>query len=230
MTPDNFSNAPITITAYDWVPDFAQGFVRDIRLRWALEEAGFPYQVEILEQGQQTAPANLARQPFGQIPTLTVGQQTMFESGACVWRIAEASDKLLPPNAADRDACFSWLFGALDSLEDPVNLVGFLRLFAENKDAAQKLQDQALALLRSRLSRFADALGDRHFLVAQRFTVADLMATLVLRTAASADGLSLFPSLEAYVERHTARPAFNRAMDGQMKPFRENAPKYEAAA
>jgi glutathione S-transferase len=230
MTPDDFQNGPITITAYDWVPDFAQGFVRDLRLRWALEEASFPYQVEILAQGTQTGPANLARQPFGQIPTLTVGRQTMFESGACAWRIAEASDELLPRGSAERDACFCWLFGALDSLEEPINTVAFLRLFAEDKEAAQKLEGQALAMLRGRLSRLADALGERSFLVADRFTIADLMVTFVLRSAAAADDLDPFPSLKAYVEQHSARPAFRRALEGQMKPFRENATKYEAAA
>jgi glutathione S-transferase len=230
MTPDDFHNKPITITAYDWVPDFAQGFVRDLRLRWALEEAGFPYEVEILAQGTQTAPANLARQPFGQIPTLTVGQQTMFESGACVWRIAEASDKLLPPGAAERDACFSWLFGAVDSLQEPINTLAFLRLFADDKEAAQKLEAQAAAMLRGRLSRFADALGDRPYLVADRFTVSDLMATFVLRGAEASHDLDPFPSLQAYVARHSARPAFRRALEGQMKPFRENAAKYQNAA
>lgn len=101
------NNSKLTVTAYDWVPDFAQGHVRDLRVRWALEEAGFPYDVEIMTQGTQKEPAHLERQPFGQIPTLEIDGRSMFESGAILWRIAEESDALLPVHAAARIGC--WL-------------------------------------------------------------------------------------------------------------------------
>jgi glutathione S-transferase len=230
MRQDAFLNGTASVTAFDWVPAMAHGFVRDLRLRWALEEAGFAYEAELLPQGTQSEPANLARQPFGQVPTLTIDGRTMFESGACVWRIAEASDALLPTDEAARDSCFSWHFAALDTMEKPLGMLAVLRFFASDREAAKKLEPQAVEMLSGRLQRFADVLGDRHFLVADRFTVADLMMTFVLRSAERSGDLDGFATVKAYVERHASRPAFLRALEAQLQPFRENAEKYERAA
>ncbi len=229
MKREDFLAGPVTVTAYDWVPELAQGFVRDLRLRWALEEAGFPYEAELLPHAERESPENLARQPFGQVPALSVAGRSMFESGACLWRIAEASDALLPADQAERDACFSWLFAALDSLSPPVDLLAFLRVFAGDREAARRLEPQASELLRAKLARFADALGGRPVLVGDRFTVADLAASFVLRNLEPTGDLDAFPTLKAYVERHTSRPAFRVALDAQMEPFRKNAARYAAA-
>ncbi|KQQ79526.1 glutathione S-transferase family protein [Aureimonas sp. Leaf324] len=225
MDAEAFRRGPIRITAYDWVPRFAEGHVRDLRLRWALEEAGLPYEVDLVAQGAQRGPANLQRQPFGQVPAMTVGGQTLFETGACVWRIAETSDALLPADEAERDACLSWTFAALDTIEKPIAMMAMLRFFTKDKAAAAAVEPDVSALLAERLGRLAGTLGDAPFLVGERFTVADLMMTAVLRDAEEVD-LQAFPSLIAYVARHEARPAFQAALDAQLVPFRENAARY----
>lgn len=230
----------VTITAYDWVPGFAQGLVRDLRLRWALEEAGFAYEVELVPQGTQAHAHNMSRQPFGQIPTLTAGpgtmfEGTMFESGACVWRIAEESEFLLPGDKAGRDQCLSWTFAALNTVEPPLSTMAMLGFFEREPRHFGIADAGAVATVRPgarhvallRLRQLADALGKRQHLVADRFTVADLIMVTVLRIADSLDLLDDVPDLRGYVSLHTARPAFARALDGQLTPFRQNAAKYE---
>ena len=230
-----FDREPVTITAYDWAPGFAQGLVRDLRLRWALEEAGFPYEVELVPQGTQAHAHNMSRQPFGQIPTLTAGPGTMFESGACVWRIAEASEALLPQDKAGRDRCLSWMFAALNTVEPPLSTMATLFFFEREPKHFGIADAGAVATIRPaardgallRLTQLADVLGKRPHLVADRFTVADLIMVTVLRIADSLDLLEELPDLRRYVSLHTARPAFQRALEGQLAPFRENAAKYE---
>lgn len=233
-----FEREPVTITAYDWVPGFAQGLVRDLRLRWALEEAGLPYDVELVPQGTQAHAHNMARQPFGQIPTLTAGPGTMFESGACVWRIAEASEVLLPEDKAGRDQCLSWMFAALNTVEPPLSMMATLSFFEREPQHFGIADTGAVAAIRPgaregavlRLKQLADVLGQRQYLVADRFTVADLIMVTVLRIADSldlVDGGEGLPDLRRYVSLHTDRPAFRRALEGQLTPFRQNAAKYE---
>ncbi|SCM76435.1 putative Glutathione S-transferase [uncultured Pleomorphomonas sp.] len=232
-----FDKEPVSITAYDWVPDFAQGMVRDLRLRWALEEAGLPYEVELVPQGTQARAHNLSRQPFGQIPTLTAGPETMFESGACVWRIAGASESLLPGDEAGRDRCLSWVFAALNTVEPPLSMMATLFFFETQPEqfgiadagAVATIKPGARAAALLRLKQLADVLGKRRHLVADRFTIADLMMVTVLRVADSLDLLAELPDLRRYVSLHTARPAFRKALEGQLAPFRENAAKYETA-
>ncbi len=232
-----FDRKPVTITAYDWVPDFAQGLVRDLRLRWALEEAGMPYQVELVPQGTQAGPDNMSRQPFGQIPTLTAGPGTMFESGACLWRIAEASEALLPADKSGRDQCLSWTFAALNTVEPPLSMMATLFFFEQEprhfgiadagavKAIRPAVRDSAVL----RLAQLSDVLGNRPHLVADRFTVADLIMVAVLRIAESLDLLDDLPDLRRYISIHTARPAFQRALEEQLAPFRENAARYRTA-
>lgn len=230
MRRDDLIAGPVRLTAYDWVPALAQGYVRDLRVRWALEEARFSYEAALMPLAERAEPENLARQPFGQVPALQVGERSMFESGAIVWRIAEASQALLPAGEAERDACLSWYFAALDSLSTPIDLVNYLRFFAEDREAANRVERQAAEFLHLRLSRFANALGDRPFLVADRFTVADLMMVFVLRGIDRESDLDRYPALPAYIVRHTDRPAFQAALDAQMRPFRENAARYETTS
>ena len=221
--------AKIKVTAYDWVPSFAQGQVRDLRVRWALEEAGLAYQPLIIEQGSQTKPGNLARQPFGQVPAIDMDGETMFESGAIVWKIAVASDVLLPPDAHQRDLALSWVFASLNSVEPPIAALAGLDFFPGDTDAKAAMRPGVVAAIEKRLEQLQTALGDRDGLV-DDFSVADLMMTMVLRSLAHTDILQGFPKLDVYVARHTARPAFKKALADQMAPFRENASRYERAA
>lgn len=219
----------IKLTALDWVPPFAQGQVRDLRVRWALEEAGIPYEAIILDQGTLTDPQNVARQPFGQVPAIEIDGRTMFESGAIVWKIAEASATLLPRDPAVRDRVLCWLFASLDSVEPPIGALADLDFFVEDAEVKAKLRPRAVAAVETRLAQLQDALGGRDHLVGD-FSAADLMMTTVLRILDHTDILERFPALARYVERHTARPAFARALACQMQPFKKNAARYENAA
>lgn len=233
-----FERGPVTLTAYDWVPDLAKGQVRDLRLRWALEEAGFAYDVDLVPQGTQGQPENLARQPFGQVPALTVGGDTIFESGACVWTIAQASDALLPADPAERARCLTFVFAALNTVEPPLSMMAVLRFFEMQPKRFEVSDPAAVAIVRpgarmlavQRLAQLGDEMGGRDHLVADRFTVADLAMVSVLRIAEWLGILGEAPDLERYVALHTKRPAFARALAGQLAPFAENAPRYERAA
>lgn len=222
-------SSKIRVTAFDWVPDFAQGHVRDLRVRWALEEAGLPYEEIILDQGTQAGPDNIARQPFGQVPAIEIDGRTMFESGAIVWRIAEESADLLPRDPYDRDRVLSWYFASLNTIEPPLMMLAELDFFPGDAHAKATMRPAAVEAIELRLGQLQAALGDRDCLVGE-FSAADLMMTSVLRIAGHTDILARFPALAAYVARSTSRPAFQRALADQMRPFAENAARYEAAA
>lgn len=222
------TDSKLTVTAFDWVPAFAQGHVRDLRVRWALEEEGFPYQVEVVTQGAQKHPSHLRRQPFGQIPTLEIDGSSLFESGAILWRIAEASDTLLPRDTAARDRVLAWVFAALNTVEPPVGMLATLDLFVTDKDAAARIRPQIADAARDMLEKLAAALGTEPH-IAGGFSVADIALTTVLQNVPD-DLISEFPSLCSYIGHHTARSAFKTALDGQMKPFAENAARYEATS
>ena len=220
-------NSTIGVTAYDWVPSFAQGLVRDLRVRWALEEAGLAYRPIILEQGSQRGADNIARQPFGQVPAMEIDGQAMFESGAIVWRIAEASDTLLPADPAERDRVHSWYFAAMSSVEPEVMMLAMLDFFASDKDAAGKVRPDVVAGVEGRLTSLSNALGPEDWLVGGVFSAADLMMATVLRILGHTDILCGFPTLHAYLARCIDRPAFAAALEAQMRTFAENAAKYE---
>ncbi len=220
----------LKITAFDWVPEFAQGNVRDLRLRWALNEAGLDYEVETLAQGDQKKAANVARQPFGQVPVIENDGKPMFESGAIAWRIAEASIALLPNDQGVRDRVFSWYFAALNTVEPEIMMLAMLDFFASDKEAAARLRPDVIDAVQGRLNRLSDALEDRDWLVGDRFTVADLMMATVLRILKHTDIVAGHPTLDAYLLRCTDRPAFVAALDAQLQTFSEHAAKYVGAA
>ena len=222
-------DSKIRVTAYDWVPSFAQGQVRDLRVRWALEESGLAYEPIILEQGTQAGPENVVRQPFGQVPAIEIDGETMFESGAIVWRIAERSEALLPRNDHDRDLALSWVFASLNSVEPFVANLASLDFFPGDADAKASMRPGVVDMVEKRLTFLQRALGEKTGLVGD-FSVADLMMTTVLRILDHTDILQRFPALEAYVARHTARPAFRKAIADQLLPFGENAARYVRAA
>ncbi len=211
------------ITAFDWVPDFAQGQVRDLRVRWILEEAGQPYDVHYLPQGAQKAPEHRARQPFGQVPTYQHGDLTLFESGAIVLLVAQRHGVLLPSGPANRARATEWLFAALNTVEPPIMDHAIATLFERDKPWSKPRLPAIEARIAERLGEVAARLGDRSWFDGD-FTIGDLMMVAVLRILAGSDLLAAHPTLTAYVARGTARPAFARALAAQMAGFTGEPP------
>jgi len=210
----------ITISAFHWVPPFAQGQVRDLRVRWALEEAGLPYRTRLLEPGDQDKPDYRAMQPFGQVPIFEEDGRVLFETGAIVLHVGERSEALLPKDPDARARATQWLIAALNSIEPHIMNVAVIELFYADQDWAKQRGPGAREFAQHRLGSLAKALGDKPYLDGDRFTAGDLMMTTVLRIVPE---LVTEPRLQAYVERCTARPAFQRAYDAQMGDFREAA-------
>jgi glutathione S-transferase len=200
----------LIVTTYDWVPEGPRGFVRDLRLRWALEEAGLPYRVESTPfKGR--GPEHLKRQPFGQVPFLADGDKTIFESGACLLHIARMSDQLMPRDAAGEAETLQWVIAALNSIE-MVSVPWWFLSLSEGRENG--LADW----LKQRLGHMEDVLRTREWLVASRFTVADLLMADVLRVPTLRD-FAASAVLDGYIDRATARPAFAKAHADQMAHF-----------
>ena len=210
----------ITVTGFRWAPPFAQGLVRDLRVRWALEEAGLPYRTRLLEQGDQDKPDYRALQPFGQVPILEEDGHVLFESGAIVLHVGERSEALLPKDAGARARAVQWLIAALNSIEPFVMNVALIDIFYKNEEWAKLRRPGAVAFVEKRLSALSKSLGDKPYLDGDRFTAGDLMMTTVLRILKHTDIVASDKRLAAYIERSTARPAFKRALDAQLGDFR----------
>jgi len=213
----------ITITAFAWVPPFARGLVRDLRVRWALEEAGLPYETRLLEQGEGDKPEYRALQPFGQVPIFVEDDVVLFETGAIVLHIGERSEVLLPKEAKARARATQWLIAALNSIEPFVMNVAAIDAFYADQEWAKLRRPSAEAFLRHRLASLSKALGDKPYLDGDRFTAGDLLMSTVLRILRHTDIVTSDQRLAAYVERCTTRPAFHRALDAQLGDFREAA-------
>lgn len=209
----------ITLTTYKWVPDFAAPLMRAFRVRWALEEAGMPYDVRHVSLGEeQRSPAHLARQPFGQAPAIEDDGLVMHESGAIALYIAEKSEALLPKDRIGRERATAWVFSALNSIEPTVQELGSIIFFHKDAAWATERRPQVEQFLRLRLGQLADALGNKDYLEG-RFTVGDLMMSDVLRIIDSTGIIDEFPTLKSYKQRCEARPAFQRAMKAQMDGY-----------
>jgi len=214
---------PIHISAYRWVPPFAQGYVRDLRVRWALEEAGLPYAVTLID-GQAKDGADYRRwQPFGQVPAYRDDEVEMFESGAIVLHIAARSPVLAEPGPSGLARAATWAFAALNSVEPFAQDVIRLSDAPDESPGLAERRSQAQAMLDRRLGALADWLGDKDWLEG-RFTAGDLLMVTVLRELVDCGALAPFASLDAYRRRGEARPAFAVAMEAQMRTFRDNAP------
>jgi len=213
----------ITISAFRWVPPFARGQVRDLRVRWALEEAGLPYRTRLLEQGDQDKPDYRKLQPFGQVPILEENGIVLFETGAIVLHIGERSETLLPKDPAARARATQWLIAALNSIEPFVMNVVLIDIFYADQEWAKLRRPGAVEFLGRRLAALSNTLGDKPYLDGDRFTAGDLMMSTVLRILRHTDIVTGDRRLGPYVERCTARPAFQRALDGQLGDFREAA-------
>jgi glutathione S-transferase len=208
----------ITVTALRWVPPFAQGLSRDLRVRWALEEAGLPYRLRQIDAPEQDTPAYRARQPFGQVPVLDDDGLVLFESGAIVLHVAEKSPALLPLDPAGQARATAWVLAALNSLEPLVQQVAEIDFFHAGEPWAYARRPQAEAALRRRLRDFAIWLDGREWLE-DRFTAGDLTVATVLRILRHTDLVTGDPVLAAYLGRCEARPAFLRAHRDHMAAF-----------
>jgi glutathione S-transferase len=213
----------IRVTAFRWVPPFAQGLVRDLRVRWALEEAGLAHEERLIGPEDQASPEYRKLQPFGQVPVYEEDDLVLFESGAIVLHIAERSAALMPPDPAGRARARAWVFAALNSIEPSIRALTEIDLFNEGQEWARLRRPAVLEALRTRLSLLSDWLDGREHLE-DRFTAGDLMMTTVLRIPRHTDVLQAFPVLDAYRRRCEARPAFARALAAQQAPFEANAP------
>ena len=213
----------IQLTAFRWVPPFAQGYVRDLRVRWALEEAGLPYEVTLIDPQIQASASYRQWQPFGQVPAYRDEKIEMFESGAIVLHIAATSAALAPPDDAGRARVTSWVIAALNSIEPHAQNLVQLDVFHAGEAWTIERRPQAEAILNQRLAALDAWLGVKDYLE-DRFTAGDLIMTTVLRELVDCGALARFPALDAYRQRCEARPAFGRAMKGQMQTFLENEP------
>jgi glutathione S-transferase len=206
----------LVLTTYDWVPELPRGLVRDLRVRWALEEAGLPYRVESTSFHDR-GPDHFAAQPFGQVPWLTDGDLTIFESGAILLHLAEKSEALMPTDRYGRAEVMAWVIAALNSVDLPCQPWALFRFMGFPGEAPEaKFVEE---FLKARLDRMEVALTCREWLVRDRFSVADLLMADVLRQVDRFDGLASHPNCRAFVARATARPAFAKAYDDQMAHF-----------
>jgi glutathione S-transferase len=210
-----FSSNALILTTFDWVPETPRGYVRDIRVRWALEEAGLPYRVKSVPFGARGA-EHFSHQPFGQVPWLTDGDISIFESGAILLHLGERSEALMPADPRGRSETLEWLFAALNSVEMASLPWSILQFSGENGDTpAWKLLD---GFLEARLQVLEPVLAGREWL-AGTFSVADILMADVLRLVDRFDGLAGHPACRDYVARATARPSFVKAHADQMAHF-----------
>jgi glutathione S-transferase len=211
--------------AFGFVPPQVQGLVRDLRVRWALEEAGLPYDVAIVgdRPGDVTPAAYRAVQPFGQVPALEDSGLTLFESGAIVHHVAERSEALLPSSPAARAHVVQWMFAALNTVEPPIDVLAGIDLFHADERWAKEFRPAVVDRVRKRLAELAAGLDGRAHLLGD-FSAADLLMTTVLRILRHTTLLEEQPSLAAYRERCEARPAFAKALADQLAAFRTREP------
>ena len=213
----------IRISAFRWVPPFAQGLVRDLRVRWALEEAGLAYEERLIGPEDQTSANYRGLQPFGQVPVYEEDGLVLFESGAIVLHIAERSNVLMSSDPSARARAKTWMFAALNTIEPPIQNLAEIDLFYAEEEWAKLRRPAAIEAVKARLADLSSWLDGRDYLV-DSFTAADLLMTTVLRILRHTDLVAKMPILEAYRLRCEARPAFQKAMADQMAPFAENAP------
>ncbi len=219
MNADN--DLPVrTLVAFRWVPEMVRGLVRDVRVRWALEEAGLPYRVRLIGFDNSATPAYRSLQPFGQVPAYQEGALNLFESGAIVHHIAQSSLALMPADAAGRSQTLVWMFAALNSIEPSVQMLGEVDLFAADESWAKERRPVLVERVEKKLGDLDRELRGREYLL-DRFTAADILMTAVLRTLRHTQMVAQFPALAAYHARCNARPAARKAMADHLATFAE---------
>ena len=220
-------DASIEITAFRWVPEFAQGVVRDLRARWALEEAGLDYRVRLL--GMPRPPEYVKEQPFDQVPCFNDGKVRIFESGAIIQYIGEQSEVLLPREPQSKYRAIQWTYAALNSVEPAILNLLLIDVFFKGEEWATLRRPGAEEFARLKLKRLSDWLRDKEWLE-DRFTIGDLMMTTTLRFLRHTNLVGEIPNLAAYLQRAESRPAFKQALNDQLAAFAANEPQPEGAA
>jgi glutathione S-transferase len=207
-----------TITAFEQSPDRGQGLARDMRVRWALEEVGQPYDVRLVSFDEMKQSAHLRLHPFGQIPTYEDGDLALFESGAIIFHIAETHAGLLPEDPKARARAITWMFAALNTVEPPILERSMAFIFERDKSWYAERQLMLDERVRTRLSQLSTRLGDADWLDGA-FSAGDLLMVTVLRRLGSWGVLKEYPNLSAYIARGEARPAYQRAFADQLAVF-----------
>ena len=207
-----------TITAFESSPDRGRGLARDMRVRWAFEEVGQPYEVRLVSFKAMKEPAHLALHPFGQIPTYEDGDLALFESGAIVLHIAERHAGLLPDDANARARAITWMFAALSTVEPPIVERSMATLVERDQPWFEKRLPLLDDRVRGRLGELSSRLGDADWLDGE-FSAGDLMMVTVLRRLEGSGLLEQYPNLMAYIARGEARPAYKRAFEAQLAVF-----------
>lgn len=205
----------ITITAFEKSPDGGKGLARDTRVRWALEEAGLPYEVRLVSFSAMKEPAHMALHPFGQIPTYEEGELVLFETGGIVFHIAEHHAGLLPKDPNARARAITWMFAALNSVEPPILDLVNAKILERDKPWSEERLPLVMDRVRVRLKQLSACLGDAEWLDGA-FSAGDLMMVSVLLRLRPSGLLNEFPRLAAYVARGEARPAYGRAFAAQL--------------
>ena len=207
-----------TITAFEQSPDRGRGLARDMRVRWALEEVGQPYDIRLVSFSDMKEPAHRALHPFGQIPTYEDGDLALFESGSIVLHIAERHQGLLPADANARARAITWMFAAVSTMEPPIVDLQIARLVEGDKSWFEQRLPLVEERIRTRLGELSARLGDADWLDGA-FSAGDLMMVTVLRRLGVSGILDDYPNLFAYVARGEARPGFKRAFEAQLAVF-----------
>ena len=207
-----------TITAFEHSPDGGRGLARDMRVRWALEELGQPYEVRLVSFAAMKEPAHLALNPFGQIPTYEEGDLALFESGAIVLHIAQRDTGLLPDDAHARARAVAWMFAAINTVEPPILELVTARFLESDKPWSKERLPLIQDRIRDRLIQLSACLGDADWLDGA-FSAGDLMMVGVLLRLKASGLLDPYPNLATYVTRGEARPAFKRAFNAQLAVF-----------
>lgn len=213
----------IIVWGFRWAPPFAQGLVRDLRVRWALEEAGRAYEVELVEFDDRHGETYRRRQPFGMVPAFEADGCGLFESGAIVHRIAVDAPLLMPEDASARAETLTWMFAALNTVEPPIQNLLEMDLLHAGEPWVAPRRPAVVAAVNARLEVLSARLDGRDYLL-DRFTAADILMTTVLRFLRHSDLLAAFPVLDAYVDRCESRPAFQRALHRQLADYARNTP------
>ena len=217
-------NATAEITAFRWVPDFAAGLVRDLRIRWALEEIERPYRVRLLDATNPRPAEYFLEQPFGQVPAYRDQQVQLFESGAILLHLAIEDERLLPLDRNQRMRSVAWMIAALNSIEPIILQLLAIDIFNQGQEWTKERRPQVVEFLETRLGKLSDALGDKEWFEG-RFSIGDLMVVAVLRQLRHTDIVAKFPNLAALVARAEARPAFQRALADQLAVFKQHEPE-----
>ena len=222
------STASTEVTAFRWVPDFAAGLVRDLRIRWALEEIERPYRIRLLDALNPRPADYFHEQPFGQVPAYKDDQVHLFESGAILIHLGLQDERLLPGDLNARMRSIAWLIAALNSVEPMLFELINIDIFNRDQDWTKERRPQVVEKVEARLKLLSDALGDQDWFEG-RFSIGNLMIVAVLRQLRHTDIVAKFPNLAALVARGETRPAFRRALSDQLAVFAENKPVAEPA-